>query len=356
MPHLFDPLQLRGVTFLNRIVVSPMCQYSSQDGHATDWHLVHLGSRAVGRAAAVIAEASAVTADGRISPADLGIWKDEHVEGLARIFRFVNSQGSVPGIQLAHAGRKASTAAPWLGGHPLSPENGGWTPLLAPSPVPFTSAHQVPQAMTREQIAGVIGAFVAAARRAHDAGAKVIELHAAHGYLIHEFLSPLSNHREDEYGGSFENRTRFLREIVTAVRRVWPDDLPLFVRISQTDWVEGGWTIEDSLALARGLQPLGVDLLDCSSGGNVADAKIPLGPGYQVPGAERIRREAGVATAAVGMITEPTQADQIIRGGQADLVVLAREFLRDPYFPLHAAPAVHQPIEWPLQYQRAKPY
>lgn len=355
MPHLFEPLQLRGVTFANRIVVSPMCQYSSQNGFATDWHLVHLGSRAVGRAAAVIAEASAVTPDGRISPADLGIWSDDHITGLARIFRFISSQGSVPGIQLAHAGRKASTAAPWLGGHPLTPDNGGWTPILAPSAIPFTTAHQVPRAMTRDDISAVIAAFAAAARRALEAGAGLIELHAAHGYLVHEFLSPVSNHRDDEYGGSYEARTRLLREIVQAVRCVWPGNLPLFVRISQTDWVEGGWTLDDSVALARMLQPLGVDLFDCSSGGNVADAKIPVGAGYQVPGAARVRRESGLPTAAVGMITEPMQADQIIRLGQADLVVMARHFLRDPYFPLHAAVAVHQEIAWPVQYERAKP-
>jgi len=355
MPHLFEPLTLRGVTFPHRIVVSPMCQYSSVDGLANDWHLVHLGSRAVGRAAAVIAEASAVTPDGRISPSDLGIWSDAHIAGLARVFRFVASQGSIPGIQLAHAGRKASTAAPWLGGHPLSPEDGGWTPILAPSAIPFSTGYQVPQAMSREQIASVIAAFAAAANRALQAGAKLIELHAAHGYLIHEFLSPLSNHRVDEYGGSFENRTRFLRDIVTAVRRVWPDDLPLFVRISQTDWVEGGWSLEDSVALARLLQPVGVDLFDCSSGGNIADAKISVAAGYQVPGAERVRREAGLSTAAVGMITDAMQADQIIRLGQADMVVMAREFLRDPYFPLHAAVAVHKDIAWPVQYERAKP-
>jgi 2,4-dienoyl-CoA reductase-like NADH-dependent reductase (Old Yellow Enzyme family) len=355
MPHLFEPLKLRGITFANRIVVSPMCQYSSVDGHATDWHLVHLGSRAVGRAAAVIAEASAVTPEGRISPADLGIWSDAHVEGLARIFRFIRSQNSLPGIQLAHAGRKASTAAPWLGGHPVSPADGGWSPIFAPSAIPFTPAHQVPQAMTRDEIASVIAAFAAAARRALDAGARLIEIHAAHGYLIHEFLSPLSNRRDDEYGGSFDARSRMLREIVEAVRRIWRDELPLFVRISQTDWVEGGWTLDDSISLARMLQPLGVDLFDCSSGGNVADAKIPIGPGYQVPGAERIRRQVGVATAAVGMISEAMQADQIVRLGQADLVVMARQFLRDPYFPLHAAAAVHKDIAWPVQYERAKP-
>ncbi len=355
MSHLFEPLKLRSITFPHRIFVSPMCQYSSVDGHASDWHLVHLGTRAVGRAAAVIAEASAVTPEGRISPADLGIWSDAHVEGLSRAFRFISGQGSIPGIQLAHAGRKASTAAPWLGGKPISPAEGGWTPILAPSAIPFTDGYQTPQAMSREQIASVTYAFAAAARRALEAGAKLIELHAAHGYLIHEFLSPLSNNRTDDYGGSFDNRTRFLRETVEAVRRVWPDDLPLFVRISQTDWVDGGWTMEESVALARVLQPLGVDLLDCSSGGNVATAHIPVGAGYQVPGAERIRLETGVPTGAVGMITDPMQADQIIRLGQADAVIMAREFLRNPYFPLHAAAAVHKDIAWPVQYERAKP-
>lgn len=355
MPHLFESLTLRSITFAHRIFVSPMCQYSAVDGCATDWHLVHLGSRAVGRAAAVIAEASAVTPDGRISPQDLGIWGDQHVEPLARIFRFIAEQGSVPGIQLAHAGRKASTAAPWLGGKPLSLDEGGWEPIVAPSAIPFTDAYQVPIEMSEPQIASVTNAFAAAARRAFDAGAKVIEIHAAHGYLLHEFLSPLSNRRSDQYGGSFENRTLFLRETVTAVRRVWPDELPLFVRISQTDWVEGGWTLDDSVALVRMLQPLGVDLVDCSSGGNIAAAKIPVGAGYQVPGAERIRKETGMATGAVGMITDPMQADQIVRLGQADAVVIARQFLRDPYFPLHAARLLHKDIAWPQQYERAKP-
>ena len=354
MAHLFEPLTLRGVTFPHRIFVSPMCQYSAVDGKATDWHLVHLGSRAVGRAAAVIAEASAVTPDGRISPADLGIWSDDHIEPLARIFKFVAGQGSVPGIQLAHAGRKASTAAPWLGGKPLSTEEDGWKPILAPSAIPFADGYQVPMEMSHDQIASVTDAFAAAARRAVDAGAKVIEIHAAHGYLLHEFLSPISNRRTDEYGGTFENRTRFLRETITAVRRAWPDELPLFVRISQTDWVEDGWTVDDSVELARRLKEWGVDLIDCSSGGNVATAKIPVGAGYQVPGAERIRREAGIATGAVGMITAAMQADQIIRLGQADAVFLAREFLRDPYFPLHAAKAVHKEMAWPVQYERAR--
>lgn len=354
MAHLFEPLTLRGITFAHRIFVSPMCQYSAEEGRATDWHLVHLGSRAVGRAAAVIAEASAVTPDGRISPADLGIWSEDHIEPLARIFRFISSQASVPGIQLAHAGRKASTAAPWFGGKPLGLDNGGWKPILAPSPIPFADGYQVSIEMSKDQIGSVTDAFAAAARRAVDAGAKVIEIHAAHGYLLHEFLSPISNRRTDEYGGSFENRTRFLRETVAAVRRAWPDELPLFVRISQTDWVDGGWTLDDSVALVRMLQPLGVDLIDCSSGGNVATAKIPVGAGYQVPGAERIRRETGVATGAVGMITDPMKADQTVRLGQADVVLLAREFLRNPYFPLHAAAAVHKEIAWPVQYERAR--
>ncbi|MGH9522785.1 MAG: NADH:flavin oxidoreductase/NADH oxidase [Terriglobales bacterium] len=354
MAHLFEPLTLRGVTFAHRIFVSPMCQYSSVEGRANDWHLVHLGSRAVGRAAAVITEAAAVTADGRISPDDLGIWSDDHIEPLARVFRFISAQGSVPGIQLAYAGRKASTAAPWLGGKPLAPEDGGWKPILAPSAIPFAEGYQVPTEMTGQQISSVTEAFAAATRRAFDAGAKVIEIHAAHGYLLHEFLSPLSNHRSDEYGGTFEKRTRMLREVVQAVRREWPDDLPLFVRISQTDWVEGGWTLDDSVELAHKLKEWGVDLIDCSSGGNFAAAKIPVGAGYQVAGAERIRRETGVATGAVGMITAAMQADQIIRLGQADAVFLAREFLRDPYFPLHAASAVHKEINWPVQYERAR--
>lgn len=353
--HLFSPLTIREITLRNRIVVSPMCQYSCEDGFATDWHLVHLGSRAVGGAALVFAEASAVLADGRISPADLGIWKDEHIEPLARAARFIKAQGAVAGIQLAHAGRKASTDKPWLSGKPLAPEQGGWTPIYAPSAIPFSDGYQTPVALSAAQIAGVVNAFALAAKRALTAGFEVVEIHGAHGYLGTEFLSPISNHRTDEYGGSFENRTRFLREIVEAVRRVWPQRLPLFLRISATEWTEGGWNGDDSVALAKMVHPLGVDMIDCSSGGNVATAKIPVGAGYQVPFAKQIRRQTGVPTAAVGMITEPMQADQIIRNGEADLVVMAREFLRDPYWPLHAAAAVHQEISWPKQYERAKP-
>ncbi|HEY2495950.1 MAG TPA: NADH:flavin oxidoreductase/NADH oxidase [Candidatus Angelobacter sp.] len=354
MAHLFDPLQLRGVKLANRIVVSPMCQYSCVDGFATDWHFVHLGSRAVGRAAAVIAEATAVTAEGRISPQDLGIWTDAHIEPLRRAFSFIAEQGSAPGIQLAHAGRKASTSEPWNGGKPITPAQGGWTPILAPSALAFTDRYQVPHAMSVAEIAAVVEAFAAAARRAQAAGAKLIELHSAHGYLLHSFISPLSNQRTDQYGGSFANRIRIVCEVVTAVRKVWPEEYPLWVRISATDWTEGGWTVEESVELARTLKPLGVDLMDCSSGGNVARAKIPVGAGYQVEFAERIRREAGMLTGAVGMITDPAQADQIIRSGQADMVILARQFLRDPYWPLLAARALGQDIQWPLQYERAK--
>lgn len=354
MPHLFEPLRIRDVGFAHRIIVSPMCQYSCHNGMAQDWHLVHLGSRAVGRAAAVIAEATAVTADGRISPADLGLWSDAHGEPLRRIFSFIKQQGSIPGIQLAHAGRKASTDVPWRGGKPLSPEAGGWAPIFAPSAIAFNDSYQVPQPITVSEIASVVAAFAAAAQRALNAGAELIEIHSAHGYLLHSFLSPVSNRREDEYGGSFRNRTRLLREVVTAVRRVWPARYPLFVRISATDWVAGGWIIEESIELARVLAPMGVDVIDCSSGGNIASVKIPLGPGYQVPFAERIRRETGVLTAAVGLITEPTQADHIIRSGQADVVVLARQFLRDPYWPLIAARTLGHDLPWPSQYERAK--
>jgi len=354
MPHLFEPLQLRGVELKHRIVVSPMCQYSCTDGFATNWHLVHLGTRAVGRAAAVIAEATAVTADGRISPRDLGIWQDAHIEPLRRAFSFIEEQGSVPGIQLAHAGRKASTCEPWSGGKPISPAQSGWTPIWAPSALPFAEGYQVPQSLTVAQIAEMVEAFAAAARRALAAGAKLIELHSAHGYLLHSFLSPLSNQRGDHYGGSFANRVRIVCEVVAAVRKVWPERYPLWVRISATDWTTGGWTVDESVELSRLLQSLGVDLLDCSSGGNVHHAPIPLGPGYQVAFAEQIRRQAGVPTGAVGMITEPAQADQIIRSGQADVVILARQFLREPYWPLLAARALGHEIQWPLQYERAK--
>jgi 2,4-dienoyl-CoA reductase-like NADH-dependent reductase (Old Yellow Enzyme family) len=353
--HLFSPLTLREITFRNRIAVSPMCEYSSEDGFANDWHLVHLGSRAVGGAGLVMTEASSVTAVGRISPGDLGLWKDEHIASLARVTRFVKSQGAVPGIQLAHAGRKASTDLPWRGGLPLRPGQGGWTPIEAPSAIPFSDAHQTPEALSVTAIGEIVKAFASAARRALEAGFEVVELHGAHGYLMTEFLSPLANHRNDEYGGSLENRMRFAREVVEAVRRVWPERLPLFIRISASDWALGGWTLEDSVALAAMLRPMGVDLVDCSSGGTVPYAKVPVGAGYQVPFAQEIRRRTGIATGAVGMITAPMQADQIIRSEQADVVFLAREMLRDPYWPLHAAAAVHQDVPWPPQYERAKP-
>jgi 2,4-dienoyl-CoA reductase-like NADH-dependent reductase (Old Yellow Enzyme family) len=353
-PHLFAPLEIREVHFRNRIGVSPMCEYSSVDGFANDWHFVHLGSRAVGGAAMVITEASAVLAEGRISPQDLGIWKDDHIPMLSRIFRFIEEYGAVPGIQLAHAGRKASTAQPWKGGGALNESEEGWRPIFAPSAIPFSAASPTPEALDAAGIARVIEAFAEAARRAREAGAKIVEIHAAHGYLLHEFLSPLSNTRTDCYGGSFENRTRILREVVQAIRLTWPAGLPLFVRISATDWVEGGWTIHDSVGLAKQLLPLGVDLIDCSSGGVVPNVPIPAGPGYQTPFAEQIRKETGIRTAAVGMITTPEQADQIVRTGQADMVFLARELLRDPYWPLRAADELQQSGPWPKQYSRAK--
>jgi 2,4-dienoyl-CoA reductase-like NADH-dependent reductase (Old Yellow Enzyme family) len=350
---LFAPLTIRGVTMRNRIGVSPMCQYSSRDGFATEWHLVHLGSRAVGGAGLVIAEATAVTADGRISPGDLGIWSDEHVAGLASCARFIEAHGAVAGIQLAHAGRKASTAAPWEGGGYVDPEQGGWRPIWAPSSVPFSEKVPEPRALDESEISAVVEAFGMAARRSREAGYRVVEIHAAHGYLLHQFLSPLSNRRVDAYGGSFENRTRIVREVVEAVRREWPGELPLFVRFSATDWVEGGWDDDQSVELARMLKPLGVDLIDCSSGGIVPGVRIPLGPGYQVHFAERVRREAGIATAAVGLITTAQHADELIRGGQADVVLLARQLLRDPYWPLHAAKELGVKLAWPVQYQRA---
>ncbi len=350
---LFTTFSLREVTMRNRIAVSSMCQYSSEDGFATDWHLVHLGSRAVGGAGLVMTEATAVEARGMISPHDLGIWKDEHLPMLQRIARFVSEHGAVAGIQLAHAGRKASTAAPWEGGKPVPVAEGGWQ-VVGPSQIPFAEGYPVPESLSAAGIAEVVGTFAQAASRALAAGFKVIEIHAGHGYLLHQFLSPLSNHRTDVYGGSLENRTRLLREVARAIRKVWPEGLPLFVRISATDWVEGGWDIDQSVELARGLGKDGVDLIDCSSGGNVSNAKIPLGPGYQTPFAERIRREAGIPTAAVGLITSAPQADHILRTGQADLIVLARQFLREPYWPLRAAAELKAEAAWPNQYLRAK--
>lgn len=359
MPHatqLFDPLRIRDITFANRVFVSPMCEYSSVDGFANDWHYVHLGSRAVGGAGLVITEATAVLPEGRISPQDLGIWSDAHIEPLARISQFIHAQGSVAGMQLAHAGRKASTRRPWDGSGLISEAEGGWSKVVAPSALKFADNYPLPQALTHDGIREVVDAFAAAARRAWQAGIRVIELHAAHGYLIHEFLSPLSNQRDDEYGGSFDNRTRLLREVTAAVRAVWPARAPLFVRISATDWVDGGWDLEQSIELARILKTLGVDLIDASSGGNVSHAKIPLGPGYQTPFAERIRRDANILTGAVGMITSPEQAQHIVTTGQADAVIMARELLRDPYWPLRAARELNQTITWPAQYLRAGPH
>jgi 2,4-dienoyl-CoA reductase-like NADH-dependent reductase (Old Yellow Enzyme family) len=352
MPHLFEPLRLRDLTFANRIFVSPMCQYSSVDGFSNDWHFVHVASRAVGGAALVFTEASAVTPDGRISPQDLGIWDDAHVDGLARIIRFVRGQGSAIGMQLAHAGRKASTKRPWDGQGRIPPADGGWTPV-GPTDEPFTDGYPIPHALTLAEIPAIVGAFRDAARRSLEAGFDVVELHAAHGYLIHEFLSPLSNHRTDAYGGSFDNRIRLCLDIVDAVRTVWPERLPLFVRLSATDWSDGGWNVEQSVRLARRLRERGVDLVDCSSGGNVAHATIPIAPGYQVRFAAQIKREAGIATGAVGMITTAEQADVIVRRGDADAILLAREMLRDPYWPRHAAVALGRAVPWPPQYTRA---
>jgi len=353
MSRLFSPLSLRSVTFRNRIFVSPMCQYSSRQGIPTDWHLVHLGSRAVGGAGLVMVEATAVSPEGRISPDDSGIWSDEHASAFAPITRFIAEQGAVAGIQLAHAGRKASTDLPWLGGGPLTPDNRGWQPL-APSPVPFAPGHPTPQAMSTVDIAAVVRGFRAAACRALTAGFKVVEIHMAHGYLLHEFLSPLANQRTDEYGGNLENRLRLPLEIAQTVREVWPEELPLFVRISATDWVEGGWDLAQSIELSRRLKAIGVDLIDCSSGFVVPDAAIPFGPGFQTPFATAIRQHAEIVTGTVGMILEPAQAEQIIATGLADAVFLARAMLRDPYWPLHAARALGVEIPWPPQYERAK--
>jgi 2,4-dienoyl-CoA reductase-like NADH-dependent reductase (Old Yellow Enzyme family) len=355
MANLFDPLSIRSVTLPNRIVVSPMCQYSSVDGLADDWHFVHLASRAVGGAGLVFTEAAAVVPEGRITPQDLGIWSDDHIPALARIARFVESQGSVPAMQIAHAGRKASTSRPWEGGGGIPSEQGGWTPV-APSAVKFADNYADPRELTVEEIHNLAGSYAAAAGRALEAGFRLLEIHAAHGYLLHEFYSPASNLRQDCYGGSFGNRTRLLHEIVDAVRSKWPADLPLFVRISSTDWLEsGGWDVDQSVALARDLKPLAVDLIDCSSGGNVATVRIPLGTGYQTPFAARIRREAEIMTGAVGLITSPLQADHIIRTEQADLVFLAREMLRDPYWPLRAARELGAAASYPVQYLRSGP-
>jgi 2,4-dienoyl-CoA reductase-like NADH-dependent reductase (Old Yellow Enzyme family) len=356
MSHpLFSPLKLRSVSFANRIGVSPMCQYSSEDGFAKDWHMVHLGSRAQGGAGLVMLEASAVLPEGRISIADLGIWKDAHIPALKRIAHFIHSQGARVGIQLAHAGRKGSMTAPFTGERLLGPGEGGWQPV-APSALAFSGTYAVPQALDKSGIEAVVEGFRQAARRALEAGFDLVEIHAAHGYLLHQFLSPLANQRTDEYGGSFENRIRLSLEVVDAVRAEWPAHLPLFVRISATDWADGGWNADESVALARLFREHGVDLVDASSGGMVPNAKIPVGPGFQVEFSDRIRREAGIATAAVGLITEPAQANGVIANGEADLVFLAREMLRDPYWPVHAAAALGEQASWPVQYLRAAPH
>lgn len=350
---LFEPLKLRDVVFKNRIAVSPMCEYSAIDGVPNAWHVVHLGSRAVGGAGLVFTEATAVEARGRISPDDTGLYTDAQVDAWKPITEFIVEQGSIPGIQLAHAGRKASTASPWKGGKAVVPADGGWTDVVSSSPTTFTEGYLQPSELDRDGIASIVAAFRAAAVRSLEAGFQVVEIHAAHGYLINQFLSPLVNHRTDEYGGSFENRTRFAREVVEAVRTVWPERLPLFIRVSASDWAEGGWDVEQSVRLAQMLKPLGVDLIDASSGGAIATAKIEVGPGYQVPFAERIRKEAEIPTGAVGMITEPRQAEEILATGKADLIFLARELLRDPYWPRRAAKELGFEIHAPKQYGRA---
>ena len=348
---LFSPFRIREIELKNRIVVSPMCEYSAKDGHPQTWHLVHLGSRAIGGAALVFTEATAVEERGRISSADTGIYEDGHVESWRPIAEFIRSHGAVPGMQLAHAGRKASTAPPWTGGKPVSVQEGGWEPV-GPSALAFDAGYTVPRELPAADIAGIVAAFRKSAERALAAGFEVIEIHAAHGYLLHQFLSPLSNTRTDEYGGAFENRIRVTLKVARAVREVWPQRLPLFVRVSATDWKEGGWDLAQTIELARQLKPLGVDLIDTSSGGLVPGVKIPLGPGYQTGFAEAIRKEAGIATGAVGMISEPTQAETILATEQADLVFLAREMLRDPYWPRRAAKALDAKIKAPVQYER----
>ena len=352
MSHLFTPLRIRDLEFRNRVFVSPMCQYSSPDGRPSDWHVVHLGSRAVGGAGLVLTEATAVSPEGRISPDDTGIWTDAQAAAWRRVTDFVRGQGAAVGIQLAHAGRKASTPAPWQGDKALGPGERGWQPI-APSAVAFSEASPVPSAMSEGDIDRVVGEFAEAARRSLGAGFQVVEVHAAHGYLLHQFLSPLSNRRTDQYGGPLENRMRLAVRVTRAVRGVWPEGLPVLVRLSCTDWADGGWDLPQSVVLSRALREAGADLIDCSSGGLVPGARIPVGPGYQVAFSEAIRREASVATGAVGMITEPRQAEDIIANGQADAVLLAREFLRDPYWPLHAAKALGVKAAWPKQYGRA---
>jgi len=352
MSKLFSPLHIKNITLRNRIVTSPMCQYSATDGFANDWHLVHLGTRASGGVGMVIAEASAVLPEGRITPGDLGLWSDGHIDGLRRIVNFIHSQGAVAAIQIAHAGRKASCAVPWKGGRQLDEQNGGWQ-TIAPGNIPFLAGERVPEPLSREGIQKVITGFASAAGRALAAGFRVIEIHGAHGYLLHEFYSPLSNNRTDEYGGSFENRIRLLTQVANAVRKEWPEGNPLFVRISATDWTEGGWTLEESVRLAYILKDMGVDLIDCSSGGNIHDAKIPVAPGYHVPFSDAIRK-TGILTGAVGFITTAGQAESILQEEKADLVLLAKELLRNPYFALNAARELGEEVEWPVQYLRAK--
>jgi 2,4-dienoyl-CoA reductase-like NADH-dependent reductase (Old Yellow Enzyme family) len=353
---LFSPVQLAGITIPNRVFVSPMCQYSSHDGFSNDWHLVHLGSRAVGGAGLVLTEAAAVLPEGRISPQDLGFWKDEHIAGLKRIVDFVHGQGARAGVQLAHAGRKASVARPWeVEQGYVHPSQGGWHNVMAPSAVPFAGNYGQPLELDLAGIQSVTRAFVTAAERAVEAGFDLVELHAAHGYLMHEFLSPLSNRRSDQYGGSFENRIRLVVEVVDAVRATLPAELPLLVRISATDWFEGGWDLDQSVALAKVLKAHRVDLVDVSSGGMTPQQAMKVGPGYQTPFSERIRHEAGIPTGAVGMITDAAQAEHILLTGQADVVLLARELLREPYWPLHAAQELGDVTSWPAQYLRAAP-
>jgi len=353
MSKLLSPLTIKDITFRNRIAISPMCQYSAVDGYSNDWHLVHLGSRASGGAGLIIQEATAVSAEGRITPGDLGLYKDDHVEKLHRITSFIHQHGAVAGIQLAHAGRKASCARPWNEGRQIKVKDGGWT-TVAPSSIPFYREDDAPKELDREEIKKIIADFKTAATRTLKAGYKLVEIHAAHGYLIHQFLSPLSNHRTDEYGGSFENRIRLLLEIVKEIQTVWPQNLPLFVRISATDWAENGWDVNEAVKLSSILKINGVDLIDCSSGGMVPDVKVPLGPGFQVLFAERIKKETGIFTGAVGLITEAQQAEDILTKEQADLIFIGRASLRDPGFPLHAASVLGDTIDWPLQYLRAK--
>lgn len=354
MSKLFKPLSIREIEFRNRIFVSPMCQYSSIDGMPTDWHLVHLGSRAVGGASLVMVEATAISPEGRISPNDSGMWSENHIQAFKRITAFIKSQGAVPGVQLAHAGRKASTDAPWRGGKPLSEDQDGWQPI-APSPIPFDDTSRTPREIAQEDMEELSLKFLEAARRSSEAGFEVLEIHMAHGYLLHEFLSPLSNHRSDEYGGPLENRMRFPLRVAKAVRQVWPEHLPVFVRISCSDWIDGGWDLAQSIEFCRQLKTLGVDLIDCSSGALLPSAIIPAGPGFQVPFAAAIRHQVQIATGAVGLITQPAQAEQIVATGQADAILMAREFLREPYWPLHAAKALNVDIPWPSQYSLAKP-